>query len=445
MRKAVVSLLLFCIVFVQMAWLPGLRADALWNPPTLPSSRAVYLINSDTGTVLYEKNQDQKVYPASITKLMTAILTMDKYKDNLGAVITVTSQDINTLSGSDSSVLGLKAGEQITVEQLLYGLLVKSGNDCAMVLARAVGGDVDTFVKEMNQKAKQIGADNTHYVNPHGLQDPDQYTTASDVYLIAKDAMSYSELAKIVQTTDYTIPQTNMSPPREISNTNAVIKPSSQSYFYKYALGIKTGSTSEAGICLVSYAQKDGITYYAVVMDGSGTINGPNTAFADTKSLYQWAFGNFEFKSLVDTTTPQEEVNLDLAWNKNTLQLVSDKPFSALIPDSDDQDQAKIVPHPDLPKTVMAPIKKGQKIGTADIMLNNQKIGTINLVSNETVARSAPLFFVYIVGKFFQSIWFKIVSVVLVLLLVGYFTLSYLYNRRKRMINRRRSKKKYRN
>ena len=432
MRKTVAFLIVFCLTAFGFG---GLTALA-WDPPKPVSSQAVYLVNPDTNTVIYQKNADQKMAPYSITKLMTAILTMEKYKDSLNTIVTVSSSDFATLS-KDSSLMDLKAGQQVTVEQLLDGLLIYSGNDAAAVLARAVAGDIPTFVSQMNQKAKELGCKNTNYVNVHGLPDDQQYTTAADTYLIAKYALSFPKIAEILATTSFTF--NNVTLP----TTNAMLRKSSQ-YYYEYVKGGKTGSISSNGgmVNCVSYAEnKSGVTYYAVVLGGAGNYRATNACFADTVALYKWAYGSFSVKTLVDKDSPQgNELNLGLAWNKTKLQPVAGADFEALIPSSADLKTVKVVTQKTSPTTVMAPVKKGQKIGKADVMLGDQKLGTIDLVAPSSIARSQPLYFVYLVGKFFSSIWFVVISVFLVVLFVLYLTLLALYNRRRRMgrQNRRR-------
>lgn len=440
MRKAIIFLLFFCICFSQLSVLP---AEAAWQPPALPSCNAVYLVNVDTNTVLYSKNANEKVCPASITKLMTAILTVEKFKDNLDQAVTVEHADIDPLYGTSSSTAGIVVGEQLTIRQLLYCLLMQSANESANVLAREVAGSVDNFVVLMNKKAHEIGAVNTHYVNPHGLNDPNHYTTAYDTYLIAKYAMSEknSIIKDIVGTHRYPLGATNKHKARTLVNTNKLLEDGS-AYFYKYCKGIKTGTTTEAGTCLVSYAVKDDYTYYCVAMGGPQNNPNVNYAFSDTKKLYQWAYGSFTLKTLVDKKEPVAQIKkIEVAWNKDKIWLYPEKQFDTLIPVKSDIKKVSIVTH--VPQSVMAPIKVGQVIGTADVYYSSQKMGTINLISNEAVARSNSLYFIYAAGRFFSSIWFKILCIVLVALFAGYLALTLKYNhgRSKGMLNKRGSKK----
>ena len=438
MRKAIVCIFVFCLLLGQLA-IPQALA---WDPPTPTQSPAVYLVNEDTGTVVYQKNANQKMYPASITKLMTAVLTMQKFEKNLNQVVTVTHADIDPLSMTDSSIADLRDGEQVTVEQLLYCLMLPSANDAANVLARVTGGTVDHFVEMMNAEAKKIGAKSTHYVNPHGLQDPDQYTTAYDTYLIAKTAMKFPELRTIVSQSTYTIPQTNAHAQRVLVNTNDLLRVSSGNY-YSYAKGIKTGSTTDAGSNLVSYAKKGNYTYYCVVLGGPKNTDGSYTsAFSDSKALYTWAFGNFSLTPLLDPNQPLKEIKVNFAWNKSSVLLMPDNQLNALAPNNLSSKNITSAIH--VPDSVDAPVTKGQKVGTADILVDGAKVGRVNLVAASSIPRSNSLYFVHVVQVFFRSILFKIVAVALVLGLIAYVVLSYYYNRRKKKMRLNRRRKNYR-
>lgn len=445
MRKVIKGIIFSLVFSVGLSIGAGLNASALWTPPATPSCNAVYLVNEDTGTVIYQKNAQEKIYPASTTKLMTAILVYEKFKDKLNTTVAVQRDDITPLEGKFGSLVPLKVDEQLTIEQLLYCLLVKSGDDSADVLARVTSGSIDNFVEEMNAKAKKIGAKYTHYVNPHGLHDPDHYTTAYDTYLIAKYAMQYDELAKIVASSSYSMPATNKTAATSFANTNSLLIPGNKNFYYKYVKGIKTGTTTPAGACLVSYAEKDGQTYYCVAMGGKKGSDGSNTAFSETKALYQWAFGNFQIEPIVKTTETEAQVNVELASNVTQLDLVPEKQLNSLVPKDFQTSDVKVTRH--IPKSVDAPIKKGQKIGTEDLVIVDsktnaqKKLGTVALVAGKDVSRSTPLYILSVTRRFFNSIWFKILAVLLILVLIGYVCISVRYNRRKKMINRSRGRK----
>jgi D-alanyl-D-alanine carboxypeptidase (penicillin-binding protein 5/6) len=440
MRKAIIFII---FLFISVSQLTNYTLAASVQPSSTPSCNAIYLINEDTNTVIYQKNATQRVYPASLTKLMTCILAVEKFKNNLDTTVTISHEDIDPLNGTWSSSSNLLPGEQLTIRQLLHCLLMESANEAANAIARLVAGNVDDFVTLMNEKAQEIGAKNTNYVNPHGLQDPNQYTTVYDTYLIAKYAMKYDVLKTIVSKSKFDLPQTNKHKSRTISNTNSLLNVSSK-YYYKYVQGIKTGTTTEAGTCLVSYATKSGFTYYCVAMRGpkqldTATNLAPNLAFSDTKALYQWAYSTFELTPLVQKQEPQTQVNVELAWKKNRILLYPEKQFDALIPKKSDLSKVSIVPH--VPVSIQAPVKIGQIIGAADVYFNGQKMGTVKLVSIEPVDLSQPLYFLYITGIFFSSIWFKLLCIFLVFAFSMYILITYFINRKKSFLNHRQGKR----
>jgi D-alanyl-D-alanine carboxypeptidase (penicillin-binding protein 5/6) len=441
MRKVIVFLIFICLSVTQLTE-SVFAAPA--QPPFTPSCNAIYVVNADTGTVVYQKNATTKVYPASLTKMMTAILTVEKFKNNLDEKVTITHEDTDPLIGSDGSSADLRPGEELTIRQLLYCLLVKSADESANALARLVAGSIDDFVPLMNAKAKEIGAKNTNYVNAHGLHDPNHFTTAYDTYLIAKYAMQYDIIKTIVGTGSYDMAKTNKHAARTFTNTNNLLNTKSI-FYYKYVQGIKTGHTTPAGDCLASYATKGVYTYYCIAMGGpkktdTATNVAVNLAFSDTKAIYQWAFSTFVLTPLVQKQEPQVAVmKVDLAWQKNKIKLYPEKDFIALVPKNSDLSKVKVVSH--VPASIQAPVKEGQVIGTADVSYDGQKMGTIKLVSNEAVSLSQPLYFLYIAGIFFSSKWFKLLCVILVLAFSIYILLVFFMSRKKSQLNRRQGKR----
>lgn len=399
---------------------------------------AVYLANPETNTVVYQKNAEKRMYPASLTKLMTAILVMEKYGNNLQQSVTVTAADIEAV-GDEHKVL--KQGETLTVGQLLDCMLIISANESAETLARVTGGTVDRFIQMMNEKAKALGATGTHYVNPHGLHDPNHYTTARDVYIIAKYAMQFKQIRAIVSTRTLDI-STNKHTKLKLTNTNSLLNPGS-GYYYSYCQGIKTGTTSEAGACLVSLSANSSDSLYCVAMGGPQHTTAVNSAFADTKKLYQWAFSNYTKMALLDTKVMLAQVPLELAWGKDSLLLYPDSTCYVMVPKNTDTSKVKVVPHLYAP-TAYAPIRQGERFGTADVYLGSQKMGTVRLVSQDVVARSAPLYFVYFVGRFFTSVWFIVISAALIAGFLAFLALSSFIRRRKRRERRMEVEKKYR-
>ena len=314
MKKTAIFLLLALFVLFSCF---GPAASA-YSPTGIElHAQTVLLVSMDTGTVLFEKNADQKVYPASLTKLMTAAVAVEQIQD-LDQTITVPEYCITLLSGTDSSTANLKDGEQLTVRQLLYCMLVSSANDAANVIADFIGnGKISATVELMNEKAKELGMNGTHYANAHGLHDVEHYTTANDMLKLTQYIMTLPAIMDMCTTTRYTIPKTNRSDERILATSN-LMTDRTQTYYYSPVRGIKTGYTDPAGRCLISTASLDGYNYIAIVMgcppkDESGKA--VRYEYADTKALYQWAFGTFEYKQIANENDPVDELPLQYAWD----------------------------------------------------------------------------------------------------------------------------------
>lgn len=276
------------------------------------------LMDAESGNVIFEKNGYSKIYPASTTKILTAILVLDNLSLDENVVV---SQNVVDSIPIGSSVMGVKPQEIFSVENLLYGLLLPSGNDAALVLAEAVSENVDDFVTLMNQKSKEIGCLNTHFTNPHGFFDENHYTTAYDMALILKYAMNYDEFRKIVETKTWELPVSNKTDhTRILKNTNRLLD-ENYSVFYGYALGGKTGYTIESRGTYIGYAKKDDKLIITACFDGSQNINGKNARFLDAITLGDYAFYNFSKEKILDKND-FHFVYLDKNTNKkNTISL----------------------------------------------------------------------------------------------------------------------------
>lgn len=447
MKKKLFPLFAFLMtIFIVCSPVPA--SAATFNIDFELNSQAVQLINLDTGTVVFEKNSDKRMEPASVTKIMTFIVAAEHIPDLEGTKITVEKRVVDLLLGTGSSLSGILEGEELTALQLLNCLMVPSGNDAAMVLADYVGGgDVQKFVDMMNEKAKELGCTDTNFMNPHGLHDENHYTTCQDLYLITKYAMELPRFMEICSQTRYTLPATNKSAKeRTLTTTNYLIDQylGGETYFYKYAKGIKTGSHDEAGYCLVSTAIRDGYSYMCIAL-GSPKVDkdGKNIRFhgemTDSRSLYQWAFSNLQLKNVVEKEETVAEVDLKYAWNKDKLLLVTEKSYAAILPVDVKESSVIVTPH--LPESVEAPVKKGQVIGTATVSYANQELTTVNLVASESVERSELLHSVDTTKQVISSPWFLIIAAIIVVLVIIYIILALIYNRKKKNLRR---VKKYR-
>lgn len=405
--------------------------------------KSLYLENLDTGIVVYQKGADERRYPASTTKIMTYIITAENVKDLKNTYVTIKESTLKLLEGTGSSVAGLEAGEKLSVYQLLHCLMIPSGNDAAIVLADHIGGgSIQKFVDMMNSKAEELGCKSTHFANPHGLNDPNHYTTVSDMAKITKYALKMPEFESISNMTSSDC----LGEDRYLITTNSMIDQTrGGKYYYEYAKGIKTGSTgNDSGYCLVSTAEKDGYTYLCVAY-GAKYENEEteeyyeNGAMIDSKNLYEWAFDNLKIKTVIDKNDLVKEVDLRFAWNKDSLQLSPAETYSTILPD--DIQMSSIDRVYDLPESIEAPVKAGDKIGTVTLSYANQKLGTVDLIASETVERSELLIAFDFLQKMVTSLWFMITVVVIVGFFLVYMILAALYNRKKK---NQRPVKKYR-
>lgn len=254
----------------------------------------------DSGSILYGKNDEEKIYPASTTKILTAILTIENL--DLNKQITVSNYAVNA-TPYGSSVMGVKVGEIFTVKDLLYGLMLPSGNDAAIVLAEAVSGDVDEFVNLMNLKLKELKLEKTHFVNPHGFHEDEHYSTAKDMANLLRYCLQNETFKKIISTLEYEIPPTNITPTtRKLRNTSRICDPLYTNIFYQYILGGKTGYTIEANGTFVGYGSKDDKNIIVCAFNGSQNINGNQGRFLDSRTLAQYCFDNYEKKMLIDSS-----------------------------------------------------------------------------------------------------------------------------------------------
>ncbi len=351
------------------------------------NSQSAILFNVNTGKILYEKNAYEKKYPASTTKIMTAILTLENC--NLNDTATVSSTATILPPGYISA--HLQVGEVITINDLLHLLLIISSNDAANVLAEHVAGSVSNFSTMMNDKAKEIGCLNTHFVNPNGAQDVNHYSTAYDLCLIANYAMKNETFRKLVSIDSYTVPATNKYEERELTNTNALLQQVNEKtktkniYYYEYTIGIKTGYTNQAKNCLVAAASKDGVEFISVVLGANLNESDNNSErFADSKNLLETAINNycmFPVKKANDVITTVEIQNT-LPWKKS-LDLLLENDITLLLENTDINSEIK----PEIKlfeEKFNAPVSKGDVLGTATFTYNGTSV-TSNILATEDV------------------------------------------------------------
>ena len=336
----------FFSIFLVVALLAGLLSTTAIAAPEESdtfenltiSAKAALLVDGSTGQVLLQQDAHEQLYPASLTKCMTTLLVLQAVDEgtlSLDQTITASQTAINMLT-DDSSSAGIQAGEQLTVEQLLYCVMVQSANEACYILAEAVSGSVDAFVEEMNAEAERLGCKDTHFVNPCGLHDPEHYTSAWDMYLIVKEAMNYSMFMTLANTKTYTLPATNLSEERTFHTTNGLIdRWRYTEYIYPYAQGIKTGHTSDAGYCLVSYAEQGSRSLIGVVLGAQAvTENGSTTiqSFSEMRRMFEWGFSSFTSTTILDHASLIEEIPVTLSRQTNYVSLHPSEDVTVLLP-----------------------------------------------------------------------------------------------------------------
>ena len=409
-----------------------------------PNCRAAIVVDGDNEEILYELNARQRMYPASITKIMTSLVVLDAVaagQISLDTPVTASAQAVDL--PWDSSTAEIKAGETLTVLSLLYCDLLPSGNDACNILAEAVGGTTAEFVARMNAKAQELGMEGTQFMNPHGLHDPDHYTTAYDIYLMASAAMEDETFRTIVRSPSYTLPATNLQPERVIYSSNGLLSSFySIGYTYGKAIGIKTGYTGEAGRCLASAAVDElGRTFYCVVL---GTEDSPDESgvkqrwsFVESKRLLEWAFQNFRRITLLDQDTENvlREVGVTLSDQADYVLAHPLGSIEATMPSDYDPKKAELFF--DLPDTIEAPITAGDKLGTVTLEYDGQEYGTLDMVAGSSVDRSDFLYTVQQIQYYWSQWWVKAAvaaGVVLVLLLIFFLTV---------VLPRRKARRRY--
>ena len=367
--------LLLTLVLMVCAALPGFAAYQM-PIQTASDTESVYLFNLDTGKPILRQNSDQQRYIASLTKMMTALLFLESGKD-MNAEITIPTsltQEFKDIQNANGSTMNLRIGETVRRIDLLYGLLVASANDAASVIASDVAdGSLPNFVAMMNQKAQELGCTSTSFTCVHGLYDYGNVSSAHDLALIASACAANETYMKAANTLSYTLPATNLHQnERTITSTNLMLNPE-YPYYRDYIRGMKTGFTTLAGRCYVTFAQKGGHTYGLVIL-GSDLDN----IYKEASELLDWAFASFADRQLVDTETPLTTVPLTKCRSEETVELYAAEPLSGY-GHADDEVTFEF----SVPESTSATVKEGAVLGTATVYLDGYEMGTVDLVTHK--------------------------------------------------------------
>lgn len=363
------------------------------------SAKSAILVETNTGNIIYKKLPNEKIYPASTTKMMTAILTIENAK--LTDIVTVSESSISSVK-QGYVLSGLQVGEEVSVESLLYELMLPSANDVAYTLAEYVGKTTDNFVNMMNSKATEIGCKNTHFSNPNGTYDENHYSTAYDLYLIANYCIKNETFKGIVSKTEYTLPTTNKYSKydRKISNLNDLLNPSKSTYNTN-AIGIKTGHTTEAGYCLVAAASKDGMNFIAVVVGSDGDTK----RFQDANKLFDYGFKNYQMSTVIKKGEVVTTILINNATTKTKkLDLLANQDIVAL--NKKTTNIAELSPRINLNPNTKAPIKAGDVIGTITYEIDGNDY-TANLTARNDVNKTNKYIWYLIILAFIFLFLYK--------------------------------------
>ena len=394
------------------------------------------LIDADTGRILFEKDAREAAFPASTTKVMTAILALencelDEYvQANYSAIMSV------PVGGSNTAI---QVGENLTVEELLQCLLIASGNDAANVLAEHIGGSVESFASMMNTKADELGCINSNFANANGLHDENHYSCAYDLAIMYKYAWdTFPDFRKIVSTIQFRLPITEKysDDNRVFVNSNRLLIPSAGSdnknYYYEYSTGGKTGYTKEAKNCLVASAEKNGFRLIAVVLGGVQDDNGNSYRFMDTKNLFEYGFSNLSRETIVKKDSVLDTVTIENAPKNNNLLSIMPSEDLTLTIDLKDV-TTTFTPTITLKEELLAPITKGDVVGSATYTIYDTQY-TINLVAGNSIERES-FNLLAAIGSFFKGLFILILCLVIIVLIIRFYNKVIRKRRKKALFN----------
>lgn len=337
-----------------------------------PSSKSAILIDAHTGTVLFEKNVDEKLPPASMTKIMSMLLIMEAIDKG-----TISFSDTVTISKNASSMGGsqlfLQEGETYPVKELLKGIAIASGNDAVVAMAEHLGGSVEGFVEMMNQKAQELGLTNTHFVNPHGLDTENHYSSARDMSIMAKELLKHEKILEFTSIyEDYL--KKNDGSSIWLVNTNKLVR------FYDGVDGLKTGFTQNAGYCLTSTAKKNNIRFITVVM-GVATSDERSS---DTTNLLNYGFNTYETNMVLTKDTSLGTKRIEFG-KKETVSIHLKEDYMTLVKKKDEKPNYSFEISVD---KIKAPVKKGDVIGKAKVISNGEVVDEVDVTVSEDVEKA---------------------------------------------------------
>ena len=362
MKKILILLFLFLLV-------PVVRAE---EEDLAPNAKSAIMIEASTGEILFQKNKDEKLAPASMTKMMSMLLIMEEIENgNLKWDEMITASEKAASMGG--SQIFLKVGEKMSVTDMVKGISIASGNDATVAMAERISGSEESFVKKMNDRAKELGLKNTNFINATGLTADNHYSSANDMVLIARELVKHEKILEFTGTYEDYLRKDTKSP-FWLVNTNRLVR------FYSGVDGLKTGFTDEAGYCLTSTAKRDNMRLITVVM------NEPDISkrSADTSKMLDYGFNVYMVRNIIDDSSVIDKVKVELG-KKTEAEIIANDKITVLSKKS--EEKRNITYKANIDK-IVAPVKKGDKVGTIDIIEDNKVIGTVEATVKEDIAKA---------------------------------------------------------
>ncbi len=430
--------------FIILIVLPNVAAAAQNSVPEINSETAAVL-NLETEKILYSKNLKGIVYPASLVKIMTAVLAIEYFEEQGGSDFNVTITE-DMLKNIQGNKINLKAGEVMSFQNLLYALIVGSANDAAYVLAQTVAGSAESFVKRMNDKAVELGALKTSYANPTGYHSAYMTTTCEDMLKICQYAYKNNTFMQMASLPSYVIEPTNLSSKRTLTSQNLALNRTHwENYYIPGAMGMNAGSTVESGYCFATVLEKKGVNNLVIVIGGK-LIDKRNTSFLDAEALLEYTHEHFKNITVLKKNSTVCEVAVELASGIDHTILVTSSDITSLLPD-DINIERDIKTECQITDTVLtAPITTDVSYGTLKAYYKGEYIGSADIVSQANIERSTMLYLLHQGLLFLKRSEVKLVLIILAIVLIILLIISILisYIVAKKRMKRAKRIKKYR-
>ena len=424
-----IALLLFILITLPLLCLTVAAADG--TPPKVEQVDAFCVINTEYKKVMLEKGMTQQIYPASTVKLMTALVAYDHFSSGLESYILITEEMKAAFVGGR---ITFEIGEYVRVIDLLHALLCNGDNNSAVILAFASCGGIETFCKEMNQKAVEIGAVNTHYTNPTGLHDAAMVTTAHDTALIGLTLFKNQTLFEITKVLKYTLPATNKNQERIIYNRNPMITTNmTEEYYYSYAEGMSAGGTDEGGDCVVTAGELDGLSYICVVMGGRPAFEDDETNYAciAAKNLLRYALVSYQVKTLRTAKYEIATIPVRFSATEETVSVKMSRDLSALLYHEVDVEKNIEYRINVTAESLDAPVADGLVVGTIEAIYNGAVLDSTELITASAIESHGFLIFMYKLKAITSHPVFVIILLIAIAALVYFLLKRFPINKKK--------------